>query len=611
MAHINPRMCRERTDTTRRSAKMRGQTRSSASAGLLLLLVLTGLQQGSSAQALKCGIQKPVIRLAGGLDARRGEWPWQVSLQYRGEHFCGGSLINERWVLTAAHCFYELGIKICASDWKVVLGRVRLTGRSQRGLERNVSDIIPHKDYVNYDKGDDIALVRLSEPVSYSRDIAPICLPYANHRFAFGTQCWLSGWGEVANNVTLPKPMNLQEMTVDLLTSDTCNCIYSNLRNRRIVSPARPGMVCAMTPDRKRGPCKGDSGGPLVCMEDGYWFQAGILSFSMGCRQFFGPTILTDTAFYADWIKRYVENATFANQPEPRPNTTDKYMCTGCGVMKADRPGGGAEGLWPWYVSLRHKGQHVCGATLIAEDWVITSAQCFIGLQEPEGWEVLLGEQREAGEQTWQEKRAIQQIELHGAYVEAKEGHDIAMAKLSQPVVFNDRIRAICAPYANHQFPFGSTCWTRGRRIDGNLSFPGSVEIKLLGPKECNCIYNKTSDVGEEIPITSQMMCATPSKSNMRCQDSIGDPLVCNENGTWFLAGISSFGKGCGTVVRPGVYTSVSSFQEWIMQLSWSAYYDVQKPPIPVVNDTETCMQEFLSRSRDKTLTRNRPNLAE
>lgn len=82
----------------------------------------------------------------------------------------------------------------------MVLGRVRLTGRSQRGLERNVSDIIPHKDYVNYDKGDDIALVRLSEPVSYSRDIAPICLPYANHRFAFGTQCWLSGWGEVANN---------------------------------------------------------------------------------------------------------------------------------------------------------------------------------------------------------------------------------------------------------------------------------------------------------------------------------------------------------------------------------------------------------------------------
>ncbi|KAH0626347.1 hypothetical protein JD844_001283 [Phrynosoma platyrhinos] len=358
-------------------------------------------------------------------------------------------------IISVSYFTSRVGLPISPTDWKVVLGRLKLTGRQTRGLESNVSKIIPHENYTHFEKGDDIALVRLTNPVNYSRDISPVCLPYSDHRFSFGTQCWLSGWGDIASNVSLPNPMALQEMAMDLLTIDTCNCIYSNLRNRRIVNPALPGMVCAMTPDRMRGPCKGDSGGPLVCLENGHWFQAGIMSFSMGCGQFYGPTLLTETKSYASWIQQHVEGATFADQMMSRPNTTDKYMC----------------------------------------------------------------------------------IDEHG-----------------------------------------------------QLSSLGGVEVKLLGPKTCNCVYNKTSEHGQEIPITPEMLCATPYRWNMRCEEGIGDPLVCNHNGVWFLAGISSFGKGCGTVVRPGVYTAVSAYEEWIMQLAWSAYYDVQKPPLPTASDEDTCL---------------------
>lgn len=68
---------------------------------------------------------------------------------------------------------------------------------------------------------------------------------------------------------SLPDPMPLQEMSVDLLTAATCNCIYSNLRDRRIVHPARAGMLCAMTPDRKRGPCKVRDGRTKLGKEGG------------------------------------------------------------------------------------------------------------------------------------------------------------------------------------------------------------------------------------------------------------------------------------------------------------------------------------------------------
>nr|XP_056720186.1 serine protease 53 [Euleptes europaea] len=573
---------------------MGGQRNSGAfaSAAVLLMLVVMGLPLRSNAAGLSCGKQKTIVRVAGGVNAQRGEWTWQVSIQHRGQHICGGSVIGHRWILTAGHCFYEVGYKIVPADWKVVLGRLQLTGDQFRGEERDVAEIIVHENYADYKKGYDIALVRLALPVWFSRDISPICLPHADHQFAFGTQCWVTGWGDIGMNTSLSDPMHLQEMTLDLLSRDTCNCIFNNLRDRKIARPALPRMICAMTPDSKRGPCKGDSGGPLVCLEDGRWFQAGIMSFSMGCESLHGPIILTETKAYADWIQSHVNGATFANQTEPRPNTTDKYLCTGCGKLKRDTPGSGAEGLWPWYVSLQYQGQHACGGTLISEKWIVTAAQCFIGRQEPAAWKVLLGEKEIGLKRGWQARRTLQHIILHGAYINVTEGDDIAAAMLDHPVEFNDRIRAICTPYETHKFPFGSTCWTRGRTIDENhpQGTLGGVEVKILGPRACNCRHNLTSEFGHEIAITSQMLCATPHKSTMRCEKTVGEPLICNDKGSWFLAGISSFGKGCGTVVRPGVYTAVTAHQHWIMESVWSAFYDMQLPPVPVAKDDGDCL---------------------
>uniref|UniRef100_A0A8D2IMF4 Peptidase S1 domain-containing protein n=1 Tax=Varanus komodoensis TaxID=61221 RepID=A0A8D2IMF4_VARKO len=149
---------------------------------------------------LTCGRQKPilVLRVAGGKNVRRGEWPWQVSLQYKGRHICSGTLIDERWILTAAHCFFKK--RICPEDCQVVLGQVKLTAEMRTGVDRKISKVILHEGYKEGSVQSDIALAHLDKPVSYSGDISPICLPYSDHQFAFGTQCWLSGWGNIASD---------------------------------------------------------------------------------------------------------------------------------------------------------------------------------------------------------------------------------------------------------------------------------------------------------------------------------------------------------------------------------------------------------------------------
>uniref|UniRef100_A0A8C5ZMS1 Transmembrane serine protease 6 n=1 Tax=Marmota marmota marmota TaxID=9994 RepID=A0A8C5ZMS1_MARMA len=151
-------------------------------------------RDGSDERHCDCGLQGPSSRIVGGAVSSEGEWPWQASLQVRGRHICGGALIADRWVVTAAHCFQEDSMASPAL-WTVFLGKVRQNSRWPGEVSFKVSRLVLHPYHEEDSHDYDVALLQLDHPVVRSATVRPVCLPARSHFFEPGLHCWITGWG--------------------------------------------------------------------------------------------------------------------------------------------------------------------------------------------------------------------------------------------------------------------------------------------------------------------------------------------------------------------------------------------------------------------------------
>ncbi|XP_075948287.1 trypsin-like [Anarhichas minor] len=281
---------------------------------VMIVLLSGGCHSQQPVSLSVCGRAVKNTSIVGGRDAAPGSWPWLVSLNSFGYHFCSGSLINKQWVLTAAHCLYRRDLHTIT----VSLGRLNQSGQNFNEVSRGLERIVRHHSFDFFENN--ICLLKLSAPVNFTDYIQPVCLASAGSTFHTGVSSYVAGFGKTQAGSSSGAYI-LQEVKVPIVGNKECKCTHPLITDN---------VICAGFREGGNNGCQRDGGAPLVTNNGLTWIQSGIDNVGNGCSW---PMFLGEFARvsqYQAWITTFIDSSEtgFVTYNSSGVDSNSTFKCT-------------------------------------------------------------------------------------------------------------------------------------------------------------------------------------------------------------------------------------------------------------------------------------------
>ncbi|XP_041798251.1 uncharacterized protein LOC121610282 [Chelmon rostratus] len=246
-------------------------------------------------------------RIIGGREAPENTIPWQVLVNIAGIR-AGGTVIADRWIMTAAHDLTQNRKLISKERVRVYMGHTDV--KTLYNSPVLAASIHIHPEYNNpngLNFNNDIALIKLQDPITFNSSVMPICLPAEGATYITGIMGLMSGFGimEIYPPRTATK---LKYVHLPVVDQETCqNSVNKLKKTRNNVPSLTNNMFCAGVPEGGKDSCLGDSGSPLALSDDGRFWAAGIVSWGVDCGQQGTYRVYTKVTNYLDWINQTMQ----------------------------------------------------------------------------------------------------------------------------------------------------------------------------------------------------------------------------------------------------------------------------------------------------------------